>query len=357
MGTVTEVVHNTKPPGEVISQEPEAGTAVPQNTSVNLVISIGSGLVTVPDVVGMSQSIAQAEIEVAGLTVGTVSEQHHDTIPAGQVISQNPEAGEVVSQLTPVNLSISIGEFEAMEMTFLLPGDVPLIMVWIPPGSFMMGRYFEEQDSHNTEDPQREVTIANGFWIGKYPITQVQWLALMENNPSNFIGENLPVERVSWNDIRETDGFLDQLNALSPEYNFRLPSEAEWEYAYRAGTTTRFYWSDDPDYTDIDDYAWYEGNNSPSGPKDVGLKLPNAWGLHDMAGNVWEWCEDDWHGNYMGVPIDGSAWIDSPRSNWRVLRGGASSSNPISCRAASRIQYNPDFRFRSYGFRVVFGLD
>jgi len=238
----------------------------------------------------------------------------------------------------------------------MLPGELPLEMVWIPPGSFLMGSPDEEQDRSEFEGPQYEVTHANGFWMGKYPITQEQWQAVMGNNPSHFNGDNRSVELVFWNDIRDSGGFLDQLNEACPGYNFRLPSEAEWEYAYRAGTTTRFYWGDDPDYTEIGDYAWYL-NNSLSYTHPVGQKLPNAWGLYDMAGNAWEWCEDDWHNNYEGAPSDGSAWVDSPRGGPRLLRGGSWSSYPSSCRAASRGYYGPARLFLLNGFRVVCDMD
>ena len=193
--------------------------------------------------------------------------------------------------------------------------------------------------------------------MSKYEVTQAQWKAIMENNPSHFNGANRPVEKISWNDIRETNGFLEQLNATHPGYNFRLPSEAEWEYAYRAGTATRFYWGDDPNHTQIDDYAWYSGNNTPSGTIDAGQKLPNAWGLHDMSGNVWEWCEDEWHDNYNGAPNDGSAWVDSPRGGSRLLRGGSWSSSAGLCRAASRSNSTPDSHCNPIGFRVVLALD
>ncbi len=240
--------------------------------------------------------------------------------------------------------------------TILLPGDVPLEMVWIPPGSFMMGSPEDEQGRLDSEGPQREATIPEGFWMSKYPITQAQWQAVMGNNPSRDKGDNRPVEMVSWNDIRGTEGYLEQLNKTHPGYNFRLPSEAEWEYAYRAGTTTRFYWGDDMNHTQIDDYAWYNKNSS-SITKDVGQKLPNTWGLHDMAGNVYEWCEDDYYGNYNGAPTDGSAWVDSPRSTRRLLRGGSWDSHPNLCRAADRRYYGPVSRYFFFGFRVVFALD
>jgi len=244
--------------------------------------------------------------------------------------------------------------------TIMLPGDVPLEMVWIPPGGFMMGSPEDEQDRFDGEGPQHKVIIAEGFWMGKYEITQAQWQAIMGNNPSNFIGDNKPVEMVSWDDIRGTNGYLEQLNSIIPELNFRLPSEAEWEYAYRAGTTTRFYWGDDLDYTEIDDYTWHRDNSDTGNGRethDVGQKLPNAWDLHDMAGNVWEWCEDDWYDYYNGAPTDGSAWVDSPRGTMRQLRGGSWGSHTAYCRAAHRNAHNPAYRSIFDGFRVVCDID
>jgi len=247
----------------------------------------------------------------------------------------------------PVNIHTNI---------FMLPGNVPLEMLWIPPGSFMMGSPEDEQGRMDNESPQHEVTISEGFWMGKYPITQAQWEAVMGNNPSDFIGDNRPVERVSWNDIRGANGFLEQLNTIIPRQNFRLPSEAVWEYTYRAGSTTRFYWGDDPDYTEINDYAWYM-DTSGGETQDVGLKLPNAWGLLDMAGNVLEWCEDDWHDIYIGAPTDGSTWVDNPQGNYRVLRGVSWGGRADGCRAAYRAGADPDSRNDYSGFRVVFALD
>ena len=238
--------------------------------------------------------------------------------------------------------------------TITLPGNVPLELLWIPPGTFLMGSPDDEQDSLADERPQHEVTISEGFWMGKYQITQEQWEVIMGENPSSnhFKGESRPMENVSWYDITELGGYLHYLNTIYPEYTFRLPSEAEWEYAYRAGTTTRFYWGDDPDYIEIDDYAWY-GDNASEMTHDVGIKLPNAWGLYDMAGNVWEWCEDDWHDNYRGAPNDGSARVDHQRSQQRVLRGGTWLAHPEYCRAATRYSSNSDSIFSLIGFRIV----
>ena len=238
----------------------------------------------------------------------------------------------------------------------ILPGDVPLEMVWIPPGSFMMGSPEDEKDRNDNEGPQHEVTIAKGFWMGKYPITQAQWQTVMENNPSQFKGKYKPVEKVSWNDIREPGGYLERLNAAYPGYNFRLPSEAEWEYAYRAGTTTRFYWGDDLDYIDIRKHAIYI-NFSELVLHDVGRKRPNAWGLYDMAGNVFEWCEDDWHENYLGAPNDGSAWVNEPREDSRVNRGGTWHWGESVCRAAYRHHNKPEDRHIGWGFRVVSNME
>lgn len=247
------------------------------------------------------------------------------------------------------------------EKTVLLPGDVPLRLVWVPEGSFMMGRYDGEQDSHGTEGPQHEVTLASGFWMGKYPVTQVQWLALRNTWPGTApsvvdgLGSNYPAYNISWNDAHH---FIEALNAHiagsgQEPLTVRLPSEAEWEYACRAGTQTRFYWGDDPNYTDIQDYAWFSGNNTPAGTKPTGRKLPNAFGVYDMVGNVMEWCEDDLHNGYIGAPSTGEAWVDTPRLPNRMVRGGSYKVPGETCRIAYRVYGEAGLRLNTLGFRIV----
>jgi formylglycine-generating enzyme required for sulfatase activity len=229
----------------------------------------------------------------------------------------------------------------------LLPGGVPLEMVWSPGGSFMMGSYPDEQDRYESEEPRHQVTV-KGFWMGKYEVTQAQWSTIKPYNSSLFSGPNRPVEMLA---RYEANSFIKSLNDYT-RMRFRLPSEAEWEYACRAGTTTRFYWGDDPDYTQLGDYAWYTGNSGGE-THEVGGKLPNAWGLYDMIGNVAELCEDDYHGDYVGAPTDGSAWVYKPRGMIRILRGGSWLSSGNVCRSASRgIDYY-DGANGAIGFRLV----
>ncbi|MDP8239870.1 MAG: formylglycine-generating enzyme family protein [Candidatus Hatepunaea meridiana] len=224
-----------------------------------------------------------------------------------------------------------------------------IVMCWIPAGSFDMGSPNGEQDRNDDEEPVHRVTFSDGFWIGKYEVTQVQWEAVTNYNPSHDygVGDNHPVYYVSWDDIQDFESALDN--------EFRLPSEAEWEYACRAGTTTRFYWGDDSGYDDIDRYAVYLGN-SIGRTEEVGTKLPNAWNLYDMNGNVYEWCEDWKHSNYNDAPNDGSAWVSPSRSS-RVLRGGSWCNDPWYCRSAYRIGNTPVSRHGDYGFRLVRGVD
>ena len=251
-----------------------------------------------------------------------------------------------------------------------LPYNVPLEMIEIPASNFRMGASDFEQDLNSVTNsrPQHEVTL-HTFCMGKYPITQAQWQVVstlprvktsLEPDPSNFKGDNRPVEQVSWLDAVE---FCRRLsNHTGREY--RLPSEAEWEYACRAGTTTPFHFGE----TITTDYVNYDGNHpygdAPKGEArnetiDVGsFKAANAFGLYDMHGNVWEWCADDWHDSYEGAPKDGSVWIkenknyEDPKSR-KLLRGGSWSNNAQYCRSAYR--YDDSARNQSYiiGFRVV----
>jgi formylglycine-generating enzyme required for sulfatase activity len=242
--------------------------------------------------------------------------------------------------------------------TVLLPGDVPLVMVWIPSGSFMMGRYPGELLSSTSEDPQHLVTLT-GFWMGKYELTKRQWIAVMGTTPwfgKNYTISDLdsPAVWVSWDDAQ---AFMVVLNALTGK-TFHLPSESQWEYACRAGTATLFYWSDNGSTDLVSEYAWWTGNcllQTSWYAHVVGLKLPNSLGLYDMSGNVWECCEDYYHDSYVNAPTDGSAWVVSPiYSKARIGRGGSYNvrGSSFSCiRSAARNTgggTGPD-----YGFRVA----
>ena len=235
------------------------------------------------------------------------------------------------------------------ERTFPL-GDsgADIVMVWIPSGSFQMGSSNGEDDRGSDEGPVHTVTISEGFWLGKYEVTQGQWEAVMNDNPSHDygVGAAHPVYYVSWDDIQGFESALDDA--------FRLPSESEWEYACRAGTDTRFYWGDDNGYSDIGRYAVYSSND-PGGTADVGTKLPNSWGLCDMSGNVWEWCEDWYHISYNNAPDDGSAWL-SPSGSNRVRRGGCWDYDARLCRSAFRYYYDPSNRYYGLGFRLARSL-
>ncbi len=235
-----------------------------------------------------------------------------------------------------------------------LPNGVTLEMVGLPAGQFLMGSPDSDPDAFNDEEKPQHLVQVNSFAIGKYPITQAQYQAVMGNNPSYFKNNpQNPVEKVSWDDAQ---AFCQKLSQITGK-TYRLPTEAEWEYACRAGTTTRFYFGDDAN--ELGDYAWYDGNSQET-THPVGQKKPNAWGLYDMSGNVWEWCEDDWHYNYIGAPTDGSAWLinSDNRYHSKCRRGGSWVNYPNGCRSAIRLvyrRYYPGNDGVDIGFRVVSG--
>ena len=221
---------------------------------------------------------------------------------------------------------------------------------WCPAGTFTMGSP-DTEVGRDTDETQHQVTLSKGFWMSETEVTQAQWVAVMGSNPSYFTGDtSRPVEGVSWNDIcTASTGYLAKLNAANPGYGFRLPTEAEWEYAYRAGTTQRFYWGDDPSYTQIGSYAWYYSNSSNT-THPVGTKTANAWGLKDMSGNVYEWCAD-WYGSYAGGAVTDPTGPGT--GDYRVLRGGSYGNGGYSCRAANRHFDGPASGSYGLGFRVV----
>jgi formylglycine-generating enzyme required for sulfatase activity len=253
---------------------------------------------------------------------------------------------------------------------------IELTMVLIPPGEFMMGSAATEAGHRENESPQHLVTIAQPFFMGQHPITQQQWQAVanmrevdhqLKLDPSTFKGHDLPVENVSWQDAQE---FCARLSIYSKRH-YQLPSEAEWEYACRAGTNTPFHFGETID-TELANYAAkdlvvseitiYSGKYERG---NVGIYrqlstsvnsfgIVNDFGLSDMHGNIWEWCEDNWHDNYNKAPINGSAWVDSEEEGGsnHVLRGGSWVSFPSYCRSAYRDD-NAEVHHSNVGLRVV----
>lgn len=233
-----------------------------------------------------------------------------------------------------------------------------MVFVTIPAGSFVMGSPDSEQGRMDWEGPCRTVEIGS-FELMTTEVTQGMWSLVMGTTLEEMrgrsrydyglfsVGDNLPMYYVSWDDCL---AFIAALNELDPGHLYRLPSESEWEYACRAGTSTRFFWGDDPDSSLIGGYAWFEGN-SQGGLHPVSGKQPNGWGLYDMSGSVWEWCRDRWS-DYGTAPADGSAWEASDIVD-RVLRGGSWNSPAILCRSAQRNGHSHGNTMINAGFRVA----
>jgi formylglycine-generating enzyme required for sulfatase activity/pimeloyl-ACP methyl ester carboxylesterase len=269
------------------------------------------------------------------------------------------KSGMTDSAIASATYTINISQPTGQTITLDLGGGVTLEMVKIAAAgkSFQMGSPDTEQDRNSDEGPVHTVSFTKDYYMGKYELTQAQWMKIYGSWPGSApsstygVGDDNPAYYVSWNDICGTGGFLEKLNTLKPSgySGFRLPTEAEWEYAARAGTQTRFYWGDDPSYTLIGSYAWYD-SNSGSKTHPVREKLPNSFGLYDMSGNVWEWCSD-WYGSY------GSSAVSDPAGpttgSYRVSRGGSWGSYGGGCRSAFRNYYFPSYRFSFYGFRLA----
>jgi len=236
-----------------------------------------------------------------------------------------------------------------------------LRMMQIPAGTFLMGSPDNEEERSKSESPQHQVSVPS-FFMAKYPVTQAQWRLVsampqvklkIEPNPSKFKGDTRPVEQVSWDEAIE---FCERLTRFTNR-EYRLPTEAEWEYACRAGTTTPFHFGETispelANYNSKEAYGdgvtgEYRGETTPVDH----FKIANAWGLCDMHGNVWEWCQDHWHNNYKGAYEDGSAWLTTRKAG-RVIRGGSWVLYPRYCRSAYRDFNYPVFRFNYLGFRV-----
>ena len=246
---------------------------------------------------------------------------------------------------------------KAKYITLNLTKDITLDLIGIPGGEFIMGSPEDELEREKEESPQHRVAV-RPFLIGKYPVTQAQWQAIMGNNPAKFVDADLveskrPVERVSWFDCNL---FCERLSELIGR-EFRLPTEAEWEYACRGKTTTPFHYgltigTELANYNGEDIYgSGFEGENRRETTQ-VDLFSPNRFGLYDLHGNVAEWCADSWHNNYQNAPTDGSPWISDNPKEARVLRGGSWLHLPGSCRSAQRIKSDPKSKSDAFGFRI-----
>jgi len=279
------------------------------------------------------------------------------SVETAQLVETRADSGEVTWRIDKRSLQVQ-GYRER------LAEGVELTMVQIPAGSFLMGSPSEEPERYDDEGPQHQVQL-QGFFMGQTPITQAQWQVVagwqklqrdLNSDPASFKGPNRPVERVNWEDAIE---FCNRLSQRTGRH-YSLPSEAQWEYACRAATTTPFHFGE----TINSELANYDATDAygdcPKGlyrreTTDVATFPANPWGLHDMHGNVWEWCQDQWHTSYNGAPQDGSAWVDQDVNNdkQRLLRGGSWVDFPGACRSAYRSHGRPDGAFRYVDFRVV----
>jgi len=303
--------------------------------------------------------------EVASVSARPLQQVPHE-FEVATIEVQTKQEQQEQQELEPPNIVIRREAKQDWQYVESLAEDLTLELVKIPAGNFVMGSSENELESYGDERPQQEVTVSE-FYMGKYPVTQMQWRFVanlpevegsLDPNPSNFKGDNLPVERVSWLNAVEFCTRLSQHTGRE----YRLPSEAEWEYACRAGTTTPFHFGETisskvANYNATSAYGRgstgeYRRQTTPVGS----FQVANNFGLYDMHGNVREWCQDYWHGSYGKAPVDKSAWIDSnaSKSAQNLLRGGSWGLNPHGCRSASRLSIDASNRINSVGLRLVF---
>jgi formylglycine-generating enzyme required for sulfatase activity len=235
----------------------------------------------------------------------------------------------------------------AQQISLDLGNKVTMKFSLIPSGKFMMGSPKDEKDRRENEGPQHEVTISKPFYMGACQVTQEQYEQIMGKNPSRFKEAHNPVEHVSWGDAVE---FCKALSKKTGK-TVSLPTEAQWEYACRAGSKTRFSYADDNAYAALGDYAWYM-KNSEGKTHPVGLKKPNDWGLYDMHGNVWEWCSDWYDKDYYSAKANDRDPQGPASGICRVLRSGSCVCCPLGCRSAFRRGLSPDTQLNIIGFRV-----
>ena len=264
------------------------------------------------------------------------------TISEGQTASISGSLTSSTSSSSTNALSSNSSSPSGNTITIPVKDGINIEMVKVEAGSFNMGATPEMENPNEDEKPVHRVTLTNNYYIGKYEVTQALWKIVMGSNPSNFKGDNLPVEKVSWNDCQK---FISKLNKLTGK-SFRLPTEAEWEYAARGGNKSRGYQYSGSNT--IGDVAWYDGN-SGSKTHAVGTKQPNELGAFDMTGNVWEWCQD-WFNRYSSSPQTNP--IGAVSGSCRVYRGGSCCYSGY-CRCSCRFDGTPDFRNGDLGLRLV----
>jgi formylglycine-generating enzyme required for sulfatase activity len=238
---------------------------------------------------------------------------------------------------------------QLLRTTLMLPGGVPIAFTYCPPGSFLMGS--DHPDAHGSERPTHRVTLTRGFYAAIYPVYQQLWWAVMGDTPSDMSGRFLPVRNVTW----EEAAYFCQRVSVVVGVSVRLPTEAEWEYACRAGTNTEYHFGDEPD-TGMMNHAAEFSHTYGVGrePSLVGTFPPNDWGLFDTHGNVWEWCQDWYDERYYARSPPTDPECRDGAQQYRVLRGGSFCNSPGCCRAAFRLHGRPGMGDRDYGFRVVF---